>query len=194
MARYLLSFSGGSFKNSTHINEKFLALGCVGQEEMFLSQLERNGLIQQRAGGWSDDLLGEDRGLTTFQSVYETDIKLWKVFMSLTGHGLRRQVFSIFFELFPSNAIKPVVRLLPIGASMQGDRDFQHFKGSHFKAKCRILSRDESLEICSSETADYIKKMPPISIPLLKQLIYVDRSNIRKNVRNIRLKKKKYRQ
>ncbi len=61
---------------------------------------------------------------------------------------------------------------------------------AYFLSKNRILSRDDALGMVTGDSLMFMGKMPPMPVPVAKQLLHIDKGVLRKDVRSLKFRRK----
>ena len=165
---YQFSFNGGSRKIGSQETEKFLPFFIVNGREILVYPLIKQGLIKK----------DEQHRDESTMSMYHTPYPLIKLFLYHSGFGTPKRVYSVYMKLreppAPMVTVKP---LISVGSYM-------------FKARVRFLEQKEILEIIDRNEPSYQfveNGYNRIPISLLQSIVSVDRTEMRKDVRRIRI-------
>jgi len=170
-------YVGGTMKPTLGSNEKFLLLFIVGGVEVPLFQMQKMNLVNQDYGGPASYSTGWSRG-GVINKRYLTEAQFFKLFIYRAKLGEPTQYYSFYAEMLESPS--PVVTIKPFSLDTTGYA---------FTSRLRFLRRKEVLDILSarSPSREWLKKQGTLSTALLKQMITVDRSELRQGVRAIRI-------
>lgn len=163
---YNFTFQGGASKPSDHTVEKFLMFFVVGGEEIPLHQMVSEGLVWRDAG---------------YSGKYLTNHNVAKIFMSYQGFGIEKRYTSLYFKMLDKTSAK--VEITPFSG-----RTHYHFKGT-----VSFLTKREVLALLDEESDSYFwakrLRIPPKEV--LRTIIKVDKSELLKGVRKIRVGRKR---
>ena len=159
-------FYGGVAKPSLHVSEKFLMFFVVGGKEIPLYQMIRDGLVHR------DPVKG---------GVYHTGNNIAKIFTASQGFGIAKRYYSFYFR-FRDSDVNPVVTIK--GFAAEGIHRLHNFKGT-----VTFLKKSEILSILDdeSESRIFMERQRTLPVEMLRTLVEVDRSNLKKNIREIRI-------
>lgn len=169
-------YCGGVAKHGEHTTEKFLLFFLVGGEELPLFVLlERDGLMTRLT-----DTTSYNNGMSSFS--YQTNLDIVKVFMSTSGFGVPKRFHSFYLQLHDSDAPKQVV-------TIRGIMSQNYF----FRAKANFLKKSEVLKLLGRDNLSrkFLKKQPIPPVAFLRKIITIDKSEMRKGVRQIRIGRKR---
>jgi hypothetical protein len=165
---YSFQYSGGSRKPTNQTLEKFMLFLVISGKEIPLYQALKDGLALRES--------------STSDGTYVTGHQVVKLFVAEQGFGLRRRFHSFYLSLLQPPA--PVVQIRPfsLGASPY-----------EFKARCRFLERDQVLDLLDPESTSYLffQKQEFLPLDLLRAMIRVDKSELKKNIRHLEINEKK---
>ena len=158
-------FSGGVRNPTKHTNEKFLLFFVIGGKEVPLYSLLRDSLV-----------LRVDEVVQT----YTSGNNIAKLFIGESGFGLARRFHSFYMRLLDDTA--PAITIVPFSGADGG---------WHFKAKVSFLKKREVLSIldASSDSLRFIERQITLPVNTLNSIITVDRSDLRRGVRHVRIGK-----
>jgi len=167
-------YCGGVAKHGEHTTEKFLLFFLVGGEELPLFVLERDGLMTRLTGTTSYN--------NFMSSFYQTNLNVAKVFMSTSGFGVPKRFHSFYLQLHDSDAPKQVV-------TIKGMMSQSYF----FRAKANFLKKSEVLKLLGKDNLSrkFLKRQPIPPVAFLRKIITIDKSEMRKGVRQIRIGRKR---
>ncbi len=198
---FAFAFEGGSFRNSPGIQEKFLLLAIINKKEIFLHQAIKAGIVRhiERYGDTSEqqqiiDTLGitkEDGSKELHQEKYLTEVRTWKLFISISGFGIPKRYYNIYFSLKDMEEKAPILRVSALSTEViSATSGYGQYTNARFTTKAAILNRDEIEKIITGDSLDIWRKSPPMPIPLARTLIQVDRGALTETIRSIRFKRK----
>jgi hypothetical protein len=173
-------FNGGVWKPSQDHEAKFLCFMIVGGEEIPLHVLKRNGLVL------STDLTCSSVRAKTAHPIglaYETEVSnVVKIFVQDSTNGFRRW-YSFYFRIKGKSAPLVTINPFPVPQNVGGESGF------YFRARGGFLTKNEAVQILDPESPSlgYLKRQRILPIPLLKQMISIDRTVQREGVRVVRL-------
>lgn len=171
-------YKGGIFKPRDHVTGKFLLWFVVGGEEIAFSQAKADGLVTPVL---SQNVSLDSRFGPTGFTEFETTLTFGKVFLGQNGFGTPSRYYSFYFR-FRDGGGHPWVTIRPF--------DHEYDPGEHFfKGQISFLKNSEALELLGddNDSRKWIKRMPILPLETLRSLIEVDRSELRKGVRHIRV-------
>lgn len=157
-------FNGGVRKPGTHETEKFLAFFVVGGKELPMYQLIRDNLI----------LRSEDD-----PHKYFTGCNILKVFIGHQGFGVQRRYYSFYMQMTEEH--RPTVRLQSVV-----ERSPYYFSG-----KVHFLKKNQIVELLNPDqpSLQYLNRQAIIPVEVIRSLISVDRTSMKKGVRHVRVGK-----
>ncbi len=163
---FRLQFLGGVTKPSEHMNEKFLLFFLIGEQEISLYQMLKDGQAER-----SDEKEDE----------YKTNHQICKLFISRQGFGIARQFHSFYLKLEEDF---PTLKILPFS---------EESTGFYFKAKAKMLEKREVLMILPkrSESRIFITRQGVLPTDLQKRMVRIDRSDLREGIRYVKIGKRK---
>lgn len=166
MKVYLFSYCGGVVKLSEHVNEKFLLFFLIGDKEIPLYQMLRDGLAQRVDSGGSE---------------YLTKYDCCKLFVCKQGFGMAKQYHSFYILLGESY---PTMTILPISGEQIG---------FSFKAKSKIMTREEVLKRLPDgmESKKFFIRQEVLPVNVMQKMVFIDRSELKSGVRHIKVGKGK---
>lgn len=162
-------YNGGVSKPDPHSIEKLMLFFIVNGREVSFYTLLKNHIINTNSKDNS----------------YSTLLEYGKVFLSVSGFGIRKQYASVYFRLteLPCKVINVVPFPIP---SIKEPVD----KKMYFSAPCSLLSKNsvKSSNILTDVTAlEFLERQPLLTVKELKSIVTVDLSAIREKVRKIKL-------
>lgn len=166
--RYVYKYRGGVWKPSDHSMEKFMLFLLIGNQEVPHYEAIKEG-VAARVDAGADE--------------FETSHPVVKLFVSRKGFGLKDQYHSFWIRL---DGAEPFLRIIPFSGEATV-RDGGHY----FRAKSRILKRDEVLEILpeDSQSRLFFNRQEVLPINLMTLMVQIDRSKIKENVRYVKVAK-----
>jgi hypothetical protein len=170
MYRYTFDFYGGSIDRGG-IKEKFLLFFLVNGREVPIYQLAKSGVIQPAAasGDWS-----------TYDCPFE-HAKLFLFLQDPTFGRARRLSYNFYLQFLDREAIAPKVQIV----------SFKQDSSYFFKAKARFLKQSEVLPLLKDNISrHFVKQQSALPKETLKSIITIDRTDLRRGVRHIRMKVK----
>lgn len=161
------SYQGGVVNLTQHRNEKFLLFFVVGGNEIPMYQMLNDGLVLKT-------------GLKAHH--FATKHKVAKLFVSQQGFGIQKMFHSFYIE-FRSEQSAPNVTVFPFSI-----KETQMCLTGQF----RFLKKQEVLDSLDDKSVSYqfAKKQQPLPVATISKMITVDRTNLRKGVRHVRLGKR----
>ena len=174
---YEFTFNGG-IQPVERGKVSFLLFFVVNGEEVPLHTMVREGMVLPPIASPFGP------SLVTSKSMYHTSCSLLKLFIMETGFGVQKRYHSFYMQL--QNAVVPNVTVHPFGEAYTVERFF-------FEGKVRFLKKGEAMENLAEGSSSrlFLKKQQPVPIRLLQRMIHVDRSEIRKGIRQIRIGQRK---
>lgn len=162
------SYKGGIAKPKMQTSNKFLAFSIVGGQEVPLYRLQKEGLITR------------DYAAETNESIYLTSHNVIKLFMMRTAFGEQRMMLSLYMRLVDGPA--PMITVKPFA-------EVKDSTGFEFRGKVEFLRKKEIFAMLDKDSDSYkfLSKLRTPSISLLKTIITVDKSELRKGVRHVRI-------
>jgi len=175
-------FVGGAVKPSITSNEKFLLWFIVGGNEIPLYQMQKMNLATidyegpMAYDGFSSTPIGREGFLVGKK--YRTEAQFIKIFVYRANIGEPTRYYSFYAQFMDEPA--PMVTVKPFSVD---------HTGLYFKGRIRFLRTKEVLSLLSDtcKSRKFVKTQGILSTLLLKQMIKVDRSEMRKGVRAIRI-------
>jgi len=175
-------YVGGTVKPSIASNEKFLLWFIVGGIEIPLYQMQKMNLATIDYGGpmsysgYGSTPMGRE-GMIVGKK-YRTEAQYIKVFVYRAKIGDPTQYYSFYAQFLEEPA--PVVTIKPFSID---------HTGLYFKGRIRFLRTKEVLGLLSDtcQSKRFVRSQGVLATALLKQMIKVDRSDLRKGVRAIRI-------
>ncbi len=165
---FSLEFQGGVAKPTPHTNEKFMLFFLVNGKEIPLYQMARDGLVVK----------------PEYENPkYLTNFNLCKVFVSQRGFGVQTRFYSFYVKLFAEDSSAPIVTVRPFSLEKTG---------FFLRGKFAFLRTDQVLKSLSldNESRKWVEKQGLLPINVLRSMVTVDRSEIKKGVRAVRIQKK----
>lgn len=158
---YEFSFSGGKTNVSPHETEQFYLFFLVNGREVSFYSLRKQGIIQK----------GES------ERSYLSPYPFCKVFMYHAGFSRQKRMYSIYLELLPYPATKITLDTLVSTETF------------YFKARAHFLKKSEILQLLDKKENSYkfVEKQGPLPLAFIQTYIKVDRSEVKKVVRRIRV-------
>lgn len=159
----VFKFKGGVHRHKDrHDTEKFLLFFVRNGEEVPLYKVIQEGLVQESA-----DRPGE----------FSTNLRVGKVFVSRSAFGKQSMFQSFYFTLLPEGA---EVTITPFT---------QAETGMKFTGQISFLQKDEILGMLppDSKSASFVRNQKVLPVKVIKSLITVDKSKLRKGKRLIRI-------
>lgn len=159
-------YKGGIANLNRYDKEKFLLFFVIEGVEIPIYQMIRDGLVFQ----------GEKS--TEFFTMH----RIAKIFVSQQGFGIQKKYHSFYIELMPDEQVTPKITV----TSFSKEANMTLIGKFHFLKKQRVL------KILGKESLSYrfIKQQQPLPIKKLNEMISIDRSDMRKNVRCVRIRSK----
>ncbi len=164
---YQFEYNGGVWKPTDHTTEKFLLFFVVGGKEVSFHQAKREGLVAEQS-----------RGVQQFS----TGLNVAKLFVGEQGFGIRKRYHSFYLRLSPKQ--KHVVTIKSFSNLDNGSPYF-------FKGTVNFLKNAEALELLDPDatSARFIGNQRALPVALLREMVAVDKSALRKGVRHIKIGK-----
>ena len=162
---YEFEFIGGAVKPTEHSIEKLFVFFVVAGKEVPFFQMLRDGLILQKAES---------------KHTFVTGNNVMKVFIAQQGFGIQRK-FHSFYVKFRDGA-GPMITI----KSFSGDQTKLRISG-----KFSFLKKSEVLAILDSdnESRRFVKRQRTLPVDVLYRLITVDKSEMKKGIRHVRIGK-----
>lgn len=159
-------FNGGVAKPTFHQMEKFLLFFVVGGREVPLYQMLKNNLVVK---------------LHEKDIEYQTSNNIVKIFVMQSGYGIPKRYYSFYFRLVPPPSPRITIK------SFSEKSDF------FFSGMGRFLKRQQILDLLTDESGSkrFVARQLPLPLDTLRNLVSVDRTEMRKGIRVIRLGGKK---
>lgn len=186
---YDFTYKGGVLKKSRHLNEKFLLFFIVGGKEIPIYQMKENNLVWAK-GAYPARL--SPSGVSFPQSTfvptgtmeagnYATASNVVKVFLSHSGFGQQSKYYSFYLKLL--SGAGNVVTIVPFSGANSG---------FSFKATAKFLKKKEVMEVLSEESQSwsFLQRQKMLPIDILRSVVEIDKSHVRKGIRHIKVGKK----
>lgn len=142
--------------------DKFLLFLIINGEEIPFYYALKNNLIKHIPDRHNSFL-------------YDSSVDLIKIFITQRGFNCR-PLRKTFFVQLVSN--KPLIKINSFSGTMNG----------FFDAEGKLLTREEGAGLLKNEvTLKYLQTEPKLSLEALKAIVKIDRSNLRKGLRHIRI-------
>ena len=180
---------GFKYKGGAEINrdeqstEKFLLFLIIGGKEVPYYELRSNNLVDQEFNDPFDGQMGSvNPAVNNPATWFTTKAEYGKLFVCQSGYGIQKKFFSFYFRFLKTNP-SPIVTIKPF----TGDKT-----GFFFRGMISFLKKRETKEILdpSSLSLKYLEEQILLPLPVLKQMVTVDRTILRKGLRQIRIKGK----
>lgn len=157
-------YKGGIANVTRHRNEKLLLFFLVGGKEIPIYQMLNDGLVLKTEKGGDE---------------FTTKHKIAKLFISQQGFGIQKMFYSFYIQFLPEENA-PDVTIFPFSI-----KETQMM----LTGKFRFLKKEEILATLDDKTVSYkfAKQQQPLPVATINKIIYVDRTNLRKGVRHVRL-------
>lgn len=161
-------FNGGVVRPTDHTNEKFLMFFLVGGEEVPFYQMVQNSLVLRKV----PDV-----------PAYTTHTQYGKIFIGQQGFGVQRRFYSFYFKFVNDNT-RPMINIHPFSGEELG---------LFFSGTISFLKKSEVYDLLSpaNESRKYLKSQMMMPVDVLRSLVTVDRSALKKGVRHVRIKKRR---
>jgi hypothetical protein len=162
----IFTFKGGVHRHENrHDTEKFLLFFVRNGEEVPFYKVRNEGLVQE-----SLQNPGE----------FSTNLRVGKVFVSRSAFGKQSMFQSFYFTLLSEGAD---VTITPFSQSETGMR---------FRGQISFLQRNEILSMLPPDgrSASFVRNQKVLPVKVIKSLISVDKSKMRKGKRLIRINHK----
>ena len=165
---FQFDFNGGVVKPTEHVNEKFLLFFLVGGKEIPMYQMLNDGLAVRP--DWE-------------KMQYQTNFNICKLFVAQKGFGVANRFFSFYMKLLPAGDPASIISVRPFSLEKTG---------LYFKSKLLFLKRDEVLKVIDerSESAKWYQKQGMLATRVLQSMVSVDKSEMKRGVRAVRISKK----
>lgn len=151
-------FRGGSYHPSQYTLDKFYLFLLLEGKEIPLYQAVKSCLVKE---------VSLDN--------YESNIDLIKIFIVQRGFNCAPKRKTFFFKLKQN---EPAVKII----SFSGE------KGGIFNADGCLLTKEKGMSLLENPTSiKYLRAEGSLSIDVLKKLVTIDRSKLRKGLRYIRV-------
>jgi len=163
-------YRGGIVKPTPHTVEKFLLFFVVSGKEIPIYRLQQDSLILRPNVAEPD--------------MYTSGNNIAKLFMVEAGFGIPKRYYSFYMRILDESEPHPIITVKPLS----GDPT-----GFYFQAKANFMKKSQVLSLLDAEESSvpFIKRQALPPVDLLRKLITVDKSELRKNVRHVRIGKKK---
>jgi len=162
---FQFEYNGGVWKPTDHTTEKFLLFFVVGGKEISFHQAKKEGLVAEQSRGVQK---------------YSTGLNIAKVFIGEQGFGIARRFHSFYLKL--STSQKQVVTI----RSFSNRENQSQF---YFKGTVNFLKNHEALELLDPDipSARFVGQQRALPVDLLRDMVEVDKSAIRKGIRKVRI-------
>jgi hypothetical protein len=192
-------FHGGVVKPTIHTNEKFLLWFIVGGREVPLNHMLKGSMVEAVAASESPHPMpgrrsylssGEDYsyggsstdyfGRQILMSKFSTHMPYCKLFIQQSGFGVPSRYHSFYLQLMESPY--PTVTILPFSIESTG---------FFFKGKLRFMGKQEVLNLLNDDVPSkkFLRAQGALPIELLKRMVRVDKGDMRKGIRHVRMSK-----
>lgn len=163
---YRFKFKGGVIKPSEYNTEKFLLFFIVGGKEIPLYKMRENGLV------WQEEKRDPNKFGTSHRAV--------KLFVLQQGFGIVKRFYSFYMELQDRGQI---VEIVPFSGQKTG---------FVFSGMARFLKKSEALALLPEDAMSrkFLKRQAMLPVDTLRSMITIDRGEMRKGVRHIRVGRK----
>jgi len=161
---FKFEFNGGVQKRDMHNIEKFFMFFVVGGKEMPLYQMRKNGLVARE---------------TEVEPIYTTTNNYAKVFILQKGFGVATRYTSFYMQLLRGSAPDVIIKPFSLDDT-----------GYYFRGKVRFLKKSETLKLLTddSQSKGFVERSTLLPLETLRKLITIDKSNLKKGVRAIKIK------
>lgn len=162
---FSFSFRGGVVKPSEHTSEKFLLFFLMGDQEVPMYTMLKEGFASRVEDG-------TDKFVTTHN--------VCKLFVSQQGFGIQKRFHSFYIKM---DSTAPTLEILPYAG-----RNLNFF----FKAQAKIMERKEVLELLPNglESKGFYERQEVLPLNLYERMVHIDRSALKKGVRQVQVGKK----
>lgn len=179
---FSFEYVGGVKKPTEHTNEKFLLFFINNGKEVPLYQMQRMSLVEAiRSGTYMDSEYNKPISRMVVMSHFVTSSPYVKLFISQQGFGIQRRYHSFYLRLLDGPA--PIVTIYPYSEAKFG---------MVLRAKMRFMETDEVLEMLDpqSESIRFLERQDTLPLDLLRRMVLVDKSELRKGMRAVRIQKR----
>ena len=162
--------------------EKFFLFFIIGGKEIPFYEMKKNALIESvYTNPMDEESLGTPTGFQSTSTWFSTNADYGKIFVTQSGYGIEKKFVSFYFR-FVKKRPAPIVTVRPF-SSDGNDMFFQGHISFLKKSEVRQLLPADSLSL------KYLEQQIMLPIPILKKMITIDKSVLRKGLRRIRMKK-----
>jgi hypothetical protein len=165
---YTFTFNGGAVKPNINSNIKFFLFFVVGGEEIPLYRALTEGLVSRSSDQHDFDI----------PNSFKTSLNVGKLFTSHAQFGHAKQYYSFYFKFKePENNPKVTIK------------GFGNWPAYYFMSWVSFLRRNEIIAVLSedSNSLKFLKHQRTLPVATLRELINVDRSDMLKGQRRIRI-------
>ncbi len=164
---FMFDFKGGVVKPTPHTVEKFLLFFVVNGREVPLYQMQQDNLVL--------------KPFSEHPERFTSGNNVLKLFMYMGGFGVAKRYYSFYIRLFDDTAAVPSVTIRSLSLSPTDEL--------FFKGKASFLKKSEVLNILDkkAQSRAFIQNQTLPPLDLLHKLITVDKSELKKGVRHIRV-------
>jgi hypothetical protein len=172
-------FRGGQRKPTFQTVDKFMLFPVIGGREIYFHNAIKNGLIKEtyEEAEHLEKYAGGNGG-------YLCPYPVVKLFLARQGFGIERIMFSLYMRF--QEAPSPVVTISSLFHA-------QYPHSFIFKGRVKFLTNTEIEQELAEDSvaALFLKRSKPLPVEIIKKIVVVDRSEIRKGVRLIEIGAKK---
>ena len=163
---YTFRYKGGVVKPGDHEVEKFLLFFVMEGQEIPFYQMQKESLLVR---------------VKDTDPEWQTANNVMKLFVGQQGFNVPRRFYSFFLRL-EENA--PLVTVKPFSL----DRT-----GMFFQAQAKFLSNKDAIELIDedSQSRKFVAKQGLLPLNVLRSMVTVDRTILRKGVRAMRIGQQK---
>ena len=165
---YNFIFNGGAVKPNINSNIKFFLFFVVGGEEIPLYRALTESLVTR----------AHDQHNFDIPNSFKTSLNIGKLFTSFSEFGNAKQYYSFYFK-FREQEGNPKVTI----------KGFGDWRAYYFTSQISFLRKNEILAVLSEDSASrkFLSYQRTLPVETLKRLIDVDRSEMLKGQRRIRI-------
>lgn len=165
---FTFQFNGGVYQHGNG-STKFLLFSVIDGKEVPLHVVKREGLILPQS---YDDM-----------TQFTTLLPIMKLFVGQSGFGIAKRFHSFYMQFQEPPA--PTIKVVPF--------DWDSFRDYHFEGMVRFLKKKEVLELLHEDNTSriFVKRQDPLPVDTIRKMITVDRTEMKKGIRQIRIGRQK---
>lgn len=166
---FKFEYNGGVAKPSQHTNEKFLLFCVVGGNEVPFYQMVQNSLILREVADMPK---------------YSTNTKYGKLFVGQQGFGVQRRFYSFYFKFLEEGS--PMITVKPFSLDDTG---------YYFRGRISFLKKSEAISVLAADNSSipFLRSQVMLPLDVLRSMVTVDRSELKKGIRHVRIGRKRER-